>query len=50
MTNKCNRVIKYSNGLIISVEKAIKGGDFQIAETACKGCMLGCSIREEDEY
>lgn len=50
MADKCDRVEKYPNGMIVSVERAIKSGDFQIAQYACKGCRLGCSIREEDEY
>lgn len=49
MVDKCNKTEKYPNGLELTIEDAIKGGDFQIEEYACKGCVLECQKRINDE-
>ncbi len=49
MVDKCNRNEVYPNGLELTVEDAIKGGDFQLEDFgACKGCALECQKRIND--
>lgn len=48
MADKCNQTERYPNGLMISIEEARRGGDFQIEEYVCRECILICALRVED--
>lgn len=49
MVDKCNKTNTYPNGLELTIENAIKGGDFQIEEYVCRDCKLLCQRRIDEE-
>lgn len=48
MADKCNKTETYPNGLVITIEEARRGGDFQIKEYVCRDCTLVCALRVEE--